>query len=383
MKVLLLTLTAGQGHNSTSFALAKYLETQGLDCTVLDTYKYLSKLIGDIIDYGYTSMARHSPELHLLMYDKAEKDSSNEKIRKTYLPYTIAEASKKKMQKYINLKKPDAIVCTHIFTAIIITQMRRDGILDREIPVLGIVTDFTLHPFWEDTVLDYYVVANELLLYAAQRKGISCDKLLPFGIPVKEKFSKDIPISEARNHLNLKDKTTMLLISSSVGFGNIPELLSDIDKVPMDFQTVIICGRNKRLSKKIRDTIYSKEVIVVDYVDNMELYMDAADVIITKPGGLTVSEVLAKRRTLIITDPIPGVENRNTYFLINNNLAVYAGKYARIDDVIMQLFTHPEKLSQMKCAQELYGKRHSAKATGDFIIKLINQSSSCADDPLA
>lgn len=368
MKVLLLSLTAGQGHNSTSLALARYLETQGVDCTVLDTYKYLSKLMGDIVDVGYTSLARHSPELHLLMYDKAEKDSSNERIRKTYLPYTIAEASKNKMQKYINLKKPDVIVCTHVFTAIIITQMRRDGILDRKIPVLGVVTDFSLHPFWEDTVMDYYVLANELLIYEAQRKGINCDKLLPFGIPVKERFSEDIPISEARALLKLNDKMTMLLISSSVGFGSIPELLSDIDKVPMDFQTVIICGRNKRLSKKIKKTIYSKDVIVIDYVDNMELYMDAADVIITKPGGLTASEALAKRRPLIITDPIPGVENRNTYFLINNNLAVHAGKYARIDDVIMQLFSHPEKLNQIRHAQELYGKRHSAKATGDFII---------------
>jgi len=372
MKALLLTVTAGQGHNSTSYALANYLESQGVDCTVLDTYKYLSKLIGDLVDYGYTSLARHSPELHLLMYNKAEKDSSNEKVRKNYLPYTIAEASKKKMQKYIDSKQPDVIICTHIFTAIIITQMRRDGILDVKIPVFGIVTDFTLHPFWEDTVLDYYVIANEQLIYAAQRRGIDRDKLLPFGIPVKEKFSEEIPMVKARAQLNLKDKMTMLLISSSVGFGNIPDLLSDIDKVPMDFQTVIICGRNKRLSKKIRDTAYNKDVIVVEFVDNMELYMDAADVVITKPGGLTVSESLAKRKPLILTDPIPGVENRNTYFLINNNLAVYAGKYTRIDDVIMQLFSHPEKLSQMKRAQELYGKRHSAKATGDFIIELLS-----------
>ena len=371
MKVLLLTLTAGQGHNSTSFALARYLETQGVECTVLDTYKYLSKLMGDIVDVGYTSMARHSPELHLLMYDKAEKDSSNERIRKTYLPYTIAEASKKKMQKYINLKKPDVIVCTHIFTAIIITQMRREGFLDSKIPVLGIVTDFVLHPFWNDTVLDYYVLANELLIYSAERKGISSEKLLPFGIPVKEKFSDDIPIVEARNQLNLEDKMTVLLISSSVGFGSIPNLLADIDKAPVDFQSVVICGRNKRLFKKIKNTTYGKDVIAVDYVDNMELYMDAADIIITKPGGLTVSEVLAKRKPLIITDPIPGVETRNIYFLMNNNLAVHAGKYARVDDVIMQLLSQPEKLGQMKRAQELYGKRHSAKVTGDFIIKLI------------
>jgi len=372
MKALFLTVTAGQGHNSASFALARYLETRGVECTVLDTYKYLSKLIGEIVDVGYTSIARHSPKLHLLMYDNAEKVSEKEKARKTFLPYTIAEASKSKMQKYIESKKPNVIVCTHIFTAIIISQMRRDGALDARIPVFGIITDFTLHPFWEDTVLDYYIVANELLIHEARRKGMDVNKLLPFGIPVKEEFSTDIPMSEARERLNIKDKMTMLLISSSVGFGNIPEILADIDKVPMDFQTVVICGRNARLAKKIASTPYSKEVVVVGYVDNMELYMDAADVIITKPGGLTVSEALTKRKPLIITEPIPGVENRNAYFLLNNDLAVYAGKYSRICDVIMQLYSRPEKLDQMRQAQEVYGKRHSAKNTGDFIINLLS-----------
>lgn len=372
MNALFLTVTAGQGHNSASFALARYLETRGVKCTVLDTYKYLSRLIGDIVDVGYASIARHSPKLHLLMYDNAEKAASSEKTRKTFLPYTIAEASKSKMQKYIDGQKPDVIICTHIFTAIIMTIMRREGILDARIPVIGIVTDFTLHPFWEDTALDHYVVANELMTHEARRKGMDTDKLLPFGIPVKEEFSVDVPVSEARARLKIRDKLTMLLISSSVGFGNIPDILQDLDKVPMDFQTVVICGRNKRLSKKIIDTPYSKDVIIVDYVDNMELYMDAADIIITKPGGLTVSETLTKRRPLIITDPIPGVENRNAYFLINNNLAVYAGKYSRICDVLMQLFTQPGKLSQMRQAQELYGKRHSAKNTGDFILKLVN-----------
>ncbi|HEY8348724.1 MAG TPA: glycosyltransferase [Clostridia bacterium] len=372
MNALFLTVTAGQGHNSTSYALARYLETQGVDCTVLDTYKYLSKLIGEIVDVGYASIAKHSPKLHLIMYDNAEKVSGNEKTRKTFLPYAIAEASKSKMLKYIKLKKPDVIICTHVFTAIIISQMRKDGILDGRIPVFGIITDFTLHPFWEDTVLDYYVVANELVVHEARRKGIDADKLLPFGIPVKEEFSVDIPASEARARLSIKDKLTMLVISSSVGFGNIPEILSDMDKVPMDFQIVVICGRNTRLSQKIIGTPYSKDVVVEGYVDNMELYMDAADVIITKPGGLTVSEALTKRKPLIVTDPIPGVENRNAYFLMNNGLAVYAGRYARICDVIMQMYSRPEKLEQMRQAQETYGKRHSAKNMGDFIIKLID-----------
>ncbi len=100
--------------------------------------------------------------------------------------------------------------------------------------------------------------------------------------------------------------------------------------------------------------------------------MDASDCVVTKPGGITVSETLAKIKPLIITEPLPGVENRNLFFLLNNNLAVHAGKYARIDEVVMQFFSFPERLEEMKRAQESLGKRHSAKKLGDFMLEINN-----------
>lgn len=372
MKVLILTLTVGQGHNSTSFALAEYLEGKGAECVVLDTYKYLNKLIGDTLDKGYSSIARLTPELNLRMYDKAERDSSKERQRKTYFPYTFAEVSKKKMQKYIESEAPDIIVCPHIFSAILMTQMKRDGIFTQKIPLIGIVTDFTFHPFWEDTELNYYIVANELLAYTAEKKGMDLNRILPFGIPVKENFSVNIPAQEARRQLKLKDKKTALVISSSMGFGNIPELMGDLENMPLDFQIVLVCGNNKRLIKKMENCIFIKDVIIKGFVNNLELYMDAADCVITKPGGITVSEALAKRKPLIVTEPLPGVENRNLYFLINNSLAVYAGKYARTDEVLIQLFSNPEKCEEMNRAQEKMGKQHSAQKLGDFLLELNN-----------
>lgn len=372
MKVLILTLTVGQGHNSTSFALAEYLESKGAECIVLDTYKYLNKLIGDTLDKGYTSIARLTPELNLRMYDKAERDSSRERQRKTYFPYTFAEVSKKKMQKYIESEAPDIIVCPHIFCAILMTQMKRDGIFTQNIPLIGIVTDFTFHPFWEDTELNYYIVANELLAYTAEKKGMDVNRILAFGIPVKESFSSSIQAQEARRQLKLKDKKTALVISSSMGFGNITDLIGDLENMPLDFQIVLICGNNKRLIKKLENSIFIKDVIIKGFVNNVELYMDAADCVITKPGGITVSEALAKRKPLIVTEPLPGVENRNLYFLLNNSLAVHAGKYARIDEVLIQLFSNPERLEEMKRAQEKMGKQHSAKKLGDFLLELNN-----------
>jgi processive 1,2-diacylglycerol beta-glucosyltransferase len=372
MKVLILTLTVGQGHNSTSFALAEYLEQKGAECIVLDTYKYLNKLIGDTLDKGYTSIARYNPEMNLRIYDRAEKDSLSQKQRKTYFPYTFAEVSKKKMQKYIETEQPDFIVCPHIFSAILMTQMKRDGIFTQNIPLIGIVTDFTIHPFWNDTELNYYVVPNELLAYTAEKKGISADRLLPFGIPVKESFSYAVPVEEARAQLGLADKRTVLIICSSMGFGSIPDLVGDLDNVPLDFQIVVICGNNKRLIRHLESSICSKEIILRGYCTNVELYMDAADCVVTKPGGITVSEALAKMKPLIITEPMPGVENRNLIFLLNNRLAVHAGKYARIDEVMMQFFSNPERLQQMQRTQEALGKRHSAQKLGDFMLEINN-----------
>ena len=252
------------------------------------------------------------------------------------------------------------------------TQMKRDGIFTQNIPLIGIVTDFTFHPFWNDTEMNYYVVANELLAYTAAKKDINKNRLLPFGIPVKESFSSSVPMQEARKQLNLKDKPTVLVISSSMGFGNIPDLVADLDYMPLDYQVVVICGNNKRLIKRLENAIFSKDIVIRGFCTNVELYMDAADCVVTKPGGITVSESLAKRKPLIITEPMPGVENRNLYFLINNSLAVHAGKYARIDEVLMQLFQNPERIEQMRHAQETLGKRHSARQLGDFIIELNN-----------
>ena len=164
-----------------------------------------------------------------------------------------------------------------------------------------------------------------------------------------------------------------------MGFGDIPGMVEDLEKMEMAAQIVVICGSNSRLKTKLEKykaglKNSNKELVVLGYTTNINEYMDAADLLITKPGGLSISEALAKGKTMILMEPLPGVETFNLYFLLNNSLAVYVNRNVRASDVVLQLWTNELKHHEMEQAVQKWGKRHSAKRVGDFIFSQFEQS---------
>lgn len=378
MKVLILSLTVGQGHNSTSKALAEYMQAHGATCRILDTYKFLNKLVGETLDKGYTAIGRFSPKLNDSLYQEAGKVNGKPRMKR-YLPFAFAKMTKDKMKAYVDGYDPDVIVCPHIFSAIIITEMKKDHMIRPGVKTYGIVTDFTLHPFWEYTQMDYFITASELMNFEVVRRGIPEEKILPFGIPVRECFNEKEDMQEVRTRLGLKDMLTLLVVGGGMGFGDIPGMVEDLEKMEMAAQIVVICGSNSRLKTKLEKykaglKNSNKELVVLGYTTNINEYMDAADLLITKPGGLSISEALAKGKTMILMEPLPGVETFNLYFLLNNSLAVYVNRNVRASDVVLQLWTNELKHHEMEQAVQKWGKRHSAKRVGDFIFSQFEQS---------
>lgn len=378
MKVLILSLTVGQGHNSTSKALAEYMQAHGATCRILDTYKFLNKLVGETLDKGYTAIGRFSPKLNDSLYQEASK-VNGKPMMKRYLPFAFAKMTKDKMKAYVDGYDPDVIVCPHIFSAIIITEMKKDHMIRPGVKTYGIVTDFTLHPFWEYTQMDYFITASELMNFEVVRRGIPEEKILPFGIPVRECFNEKEDMQQVRARLGLKDMLTLLVVGGGMGFGDIPGMVEDLEKMEMAAQIVVICGSNSRLKTKLEKykaglKNSNKELVVLGYTTNINEYMDAADLLITKPGGLSISEALAKGKTMILMEPLPGVETFNLYFLLNNSLAVHVNRNVRASDVVLQLWTNELKHHEMEQAVQKWGKRHSAKRVGDFIFSQYEQS---------
>lgn len=369
MRVLFLSVTAGHGHNQTAKAAMDYLKQRNVDCAMLDTYEYINPILSESIARGYLISTKFTPAVYGRLYRLAEKrEKSNSKFSITKITNSVLT---RKLVSYINEEyKPDVIVCTHIFSAQIATHMKQQRKID--CITIGIVTDYTIHPFWEETELDYYITANEQLNHQIIKKGIPLEKVKPFGIPIHMKFATELTPSEARKLLAIDDKTTICMMGGSMGYVNVLPLIRKIDALDIDFQIISICGNNKKLKGKI-DSIaqkINKKIYNYGFVDNVDVMMDASDLIITKPGGLTVSESLAKRLPMILINPIPGQEDRNVEFLLNNGLAMNISKTFPLDEAIFQLLGNKWRQQHMKEAIQFVSRPYASKDLGDFIISL-------------
>lgn len=369
MKVLFLTNTAGQGHHSTAAAVMDMLVEKGVDCRILDSFAYISPVLYKTIANGYLIATSVAPATYGRFYRLAEKkDQNDSKYSIANVTYSVMSI---KLKKYFEEEfNPDVIICTHIFSAQIINVMKRNGLSNAV--SIGIITDYTIHPFWQDvTHIDYFVTASELLTRQAVKKGIDASKILPLGIPINPKFSNTTEKRKAREQLGIDpDQFTILLMSGSMGYGSIDKVLSRMDALDNDFQVLAVCGNNKHAKHRIDKLVTRKKVYCYGFVNNVDLMMDAADCIVTKPGGLTSSEALAKNLPIIMINPIPGQEDRNVEFMLNNGLAVNVTKTFPIDEALYQLFLYPAKFQNMEENVSLVGKPHATRDLCDFVLKL-------------
>lgn len=369
MRVLILSITAGEGHNSTAKAISNYFTGMGIESTVLDTFEYISPLLCHTISKGYLITSKYTKGAYRKVYRIAEnKQQNTSRYSVSNLANSVLSS---KLRHFIDAYKPDAVVCTHVFAAQILNALKLKGVY-RELPTIGIVTDFNIHPFWPDVEqIEYIVVASDLMEAEMRRKGMDVKKMLPFGIPINPKFSVHHERGEARAHFGFDaDKFTVLIMSGSMGYGHMEQMIEQLDDVPLDFQIVSVCGNNKAAKEKIDGLKLKKKLFNFGFTTEVNILMDAADCIITKPGGLTTSEALAKGLPMIAMTPIPGQEDRNLEFLLNNGVAMYASKTTPIGDVIFQFFRHPEHRAGMVENMKLIGRPESTRTLCEFVRDL-------------
>lgn len=365
MKVLILSLTVGNGHNACAKSLMKALQKKSVDCQFLDVYGYINPILRESVDRAYLISTSYSPLIYSQAYRLAEKRNPGDKKIISVHRMTQGLFSKK-LSHYIDEYAPDVIVCTHIFAAQIVTEIK-----NIRAKSIGIITDFTIHPFWEDTKLDYYVTAHELLNNQFIKKSLPIEKCLPIGIPIDPKFSIKIDKKEARRRLCLADETTVLVMGGSMGFGNMDSMIKRLDNLDLDFQIITICGNNKRLKRKIDHLRTNKILYNYGFINNVDLFMDASDCICTKPGGLTVSEALAKSLPIIMPSAIPGQEERNMEFLQNNGIGMRSSSTFKIDECMYQFLSAFERRKKIYEESIKYiAKPNSTRDLVEFILNI-------------
>ena len=244
-----------------------------------------------------------------------------------------------------------------------------------DIETIGIVTDYTLHPYWEDVPrVQYIVTASELLTYRCVQRGIPEDRILPFGIPVHPKFNEKLSREDAAAQLGIDPKMkTILLMGGSMGHADHVKNIESLSQIGTPFQFLVVCGNNKKMLYHVEHLAAhyqgSCRIYPYGFVHNVEVMMSASDCIVSKPGGLTVSEALAKNLPMLLFDPIPGHEERNVDFLVNNGMAALITKHFPIGEAVYELFCNPVRLETVRRTMSEIAHPDATERLAEFVLR--------------
>ena len=366
IRALIFPTNTGQGHKCAALAVKEYLDTrEGVDIRILDVLDIGRQKSGF---YGglYDGVVNRVPWFFGALYSLAEHITSSKRHSPIYMMNTLYTGAFRKM---IEEQKPDVIVCPHMFSAHSVTRLiEKHGL---KVPTVGILTDYTCSPFWEEMRLDRSIVANQAVADECAAKGMDRNRLVPTGIPVSARFNRKIPKAEARAAFKIKKETVFAVMGGSMGYGKITELSAELARRRPDAEIIAVCGTNAAVYGKTRSI---ENVTALQFIDNVDVLMDAADVVLTKPGGLSTTEAMTKRVPLVITMPIPGGEARNAEHIAGLGMARSANTVKDACDAACALLADPRARQAMIEAQEKNCSVNAARDAGELIIELAGKN---------
>lgn len=366
MRILFLTSNIGGGHTQAAKTLADGFSKHPLnhEVKIIDIIETFSPLLSKVVLESYLALLRHAPTLWGMFYDQFMEPKSGSDTTEILNRIISPE-----IMKCIDDFQPDLIVNTYALGSTVIGSLKQRKLLD--IPAATIITDYNINSFWIHPGIDRYYVAADALKPLLANFNIPVDNIRPLGLPVRPVFleAKAISPSEMRKQLELEEKNTILFMGGGLGLGDIMQIVGKIDKVLDNSQLLIACGHNKELLYNAQQLEVSNKLIPFPYTEEIDKYMQASDFIITKPGGLTLSECMVLNKPLALISPIPGQESNNQFFFLNQGIAISLpnNKYAGI---IFKTFSNNKlRLESMIRLQQQLGKPNSTK---DIIEDLIN-----------
>lgn len=283
--------------------------------------------------------------------------ANNRLLRLALVQSTWARLSRR-CTNFIQGFNPDVMVATQMSPAALLTATKQSGQL--KIPTLGVLTDFGVHDFWIQPGIDLYCLAHESLA-APRSSGIPADKVIVSGIPLMPGFRQPPDARQAQRELNLDpERPVILVVGGGLGLG-VDAVAARLLAMPNDAQILVIAGRNPSAHQALAPLIerYPGRLHVWDWTEQMEVFIRAADVVIGKPGGLTVAEVLACGRPLIATHALQGQEGFNIRFLEQHGVGQLVPE-TRLEEVLDSLLQNPQALADMKSQAMKVGHRNGA-----------------------
>jgi processive 1,2-diacylglycerol beta-glucosyltransferase len=379
-RILLLSLKAGSGHIRAAEAVREALEIQKPDCEVqhFEVLEYMSGFFRWSFNTIYSTMIHRTPSLWRMLYERTEHQTSRF-TKSLFGAWNRLNA--RRLLKEIEAFDPDCIVCTHFIPAEILAALRRRNKLRARLCV--VMTDFDIHAAWVHRGVDQYCVATtemeqsiQSLVSSNKHPEQKSAKVRATGIPIFAAFGLEYPqqaqMRKQRSlyfnldhdtHLRLNPVLPMiLLLGGGCGLGSLSQISERILSHLPNTQIVAVAGTNQKTYIELRKLAYYSggKLIPLGFIKNMHELLAACDLAITKPGGLTSSECLAMGVPMILTDPIPGQEERNSNFLLESGAALRAQHLPSLIHKIGDLLSNRARLSLMSRRGKAEGKPAAA-----------------------
>lgn len=348
MKVLILSVTAGDGHNSIGKALQEQLASLGCEVKFIDIFKnYSTKTLFKLIDNGSHFISQYLVGLYNFVYKKLNKLNQN-KQNKTK-PLKILKNLTQNLYSDILSFQPNAVICTHVYSAIAMSNLHQTYNLNCK--TFAIVTDYGIHPYWEcATKNNYLLLPTSNLITLALFKGYNSFQLKVFGLPIQKKFLTEIKKEQAKKMLNLKQNLfTVLFVLGKAKFKNITTTILQVSQIK-NIQVIVVNGKNNKSKNKLKKIINKtkiKNILNLGYVNNLEILMSASDLIISKAGSSVVNESLQKEVPLIVYCSLPQQEKDNLNYLLQNNATIKVNSQSELIKVITKLKTNPQLIKKL------------------------------------
>jgi processive 1,2-diacylglycerol beta-glucosyltransferase len=362
-RILMLSVSAGAGHGRAAEALRAQaaLSFADVEAKHLDVMALVPASFRALYADYYIRLVEHHPSVWVYLYhasDKMPRDALFARLRRA-----IERLNTRQLRAAIREFAPEQIICTHFLPAELLAHDIRRG---RKVPPVWVqVTDFDLHRLWVQAGMRGYFAASDEIAFRMIERGIPKENIAVTGIPIMPVFAQSYDRAACAREIGIApDKTTLLLMTG--GAALIERLLA----LPQDFQIIALAGRNEKLLASYRAIAknHPTRLFPLGFTTTIERLMACADVAVTKPGGLTVSECLAVGLPMVLIAPIPGQEERNADYLMEQGVALKAQDAVALEYKLGQLLADPERLARMRAAMRGLGHGEAARAVLERVL---------------
>ncbi len=369
MRLAILSCNYGGGHLRAGEAVAAEWEARtGGRAEIVDYFaQFVHPVFDAVTKFSYIQSVRRAPVMYGMFYRLTGEIRPDSLVQRA-----INKMGMQRLDRYLARERPDVVCCVHCTPAGTMSDLKAAE--RTTVPCLTVITDFVTHSQWIHPHVEHYCVPSASVRDGLLARGIAEDRITISGLPIERKFLRSLTRDALAAQFGLAPGVPVILVMAGAYamLGGVGDVVRVLAQFPRPLQVLVVCGYDRRLEDQVRAQTRSSphRFHVFGYVDNVEELMTVTDLLITKAGGVTVSEALVKSLPMLIYRPIPGQEEGNSRFLLERGAALAPKTPAALREALEDLLAHPDRIAAMQQAAAGLGRPDATRVVVGHLAAL-------------